>query len=513
LETSGGTAFLRTGAFLDLFIGLDPLRRRIDNGRRSGLPHSYPFLLVDPQPDPVGFMNTKQMIVLLVAVVAVIVVGTALKINLSADNKNTNELTPPVEQLEFPVKTGPMHPLDTNRPPEFEYTEPGHHDFWFENKMNEPVNIRLTYKNCNRCLTISVGLAPPDWKQKQKDAASAAALIGVGGLPGGAINPTKDANITPVPPNDQAWTELHSEAEKRLESKPFQIPAKESGWVRVAWKDEDVAHKLLTAKFATDAASGPGQEITLQVPASFVEGVRVDPFSKTIAIEPLRAGDRSREVEFLVLSVTRDDFTLEADSLEKQQAEHPFVTCATPVRLSAEELKEMTNRYRSFVHCGYRVPVTVRERLDDGRWNSIGQFRATFGLKTNALASERIELNVTGTIYGEVTVIAGENEDRDRIKLGTFSSQRGEKRSVTVESDAGTELTVDRKPDFMEVLLKKDGEPAGGRQSWRLTVIIKPNEVTGIFPRTEDERYKDTSIYLKTPTRPVRILVSGQADR
>jgi hypothetical protein len=90
-----------------------------------------------------------------------------------------------------------------------------------------------------------------------------------------------------------------------------------------------------------------------------------------------------------------------------------------------------------------------------------------------------------------------------------------------VESDAGTELTLDRKPDFMEVGLKKDGDPAGGRQSWRLTVTIKPNEVNGIFPRAEDERYKDTSIYLvewskenrKTPMRPVRILVSGIAQR
>jgi hypothetical protein len=498
-------------AFFDLFIGLDPLRRRIDNGRRSGLPHGYPDLLVDPQLDPVAFMNTKQMIVLLVAIVAVIVVGTALKINLSADKNTTDVAQAPEVQLDFPLKTGPMHPLDPNRPPEFEYTEPGHHDFWFENKLNEPVNIRLTYKNCNRCLTISIGLAPPNWKQKQKDAASAAALLGVGGLPGGAINPTKDADITPVPPNDQAWTELQSEAEKPREAKSFQIPAKESGWVRVAWKDEDVAQKLLTAKFATDTASGPGQDITLQVPASFVEGVRVDPFSKTIEIEPLRAGDRAREVKFLVLSVTRDDFTLEADPPEKQQTEHPFVICASPVRLNAEELKEMTNRYRSFVRSGYRVPVTVRERLDDGRWNSIGQFRATFGLKTNALASERIELSVTGTVYGDVTVIAGDNEDR--IKLGTFSSQRGETRSVTVESDAGTELTVDRKPDFMEVALKKDGAPAGGRQSWRLTVTIKPNEVTGYFPRPEDERLKDTSIYLKTPTRPVRIWVSGKADR
>jgi hypothetical protein len=439
-------------------------------------------------------------------------VGTALKINLSGDKNPIDAGREPVEQLDFPLKTGPMHALDPNRMPEFEYTEPGHHDFWFENTKNETVNLHLTFKSCNRCVTVSIGLAPPNWKQHQKDAASAAALLAGGGLPVGAANPTKDANMTPVPPNDQTWTELHSEAEKHGEAKPFAIPAGESGWVRISWKNEDIAPKMLSAKFATDTASlGSGLEITLQVPASFVEAVRVFPPSKEIKIEPLRAGDRSREVEFLVLSVTRDDFTLEADPPEKQQQEHPFVTC-TPVRLNAEELAEMTKRFLSFVRSGYRVRVTVRERLDDGRWNSIGQFLTTFALKSDAATTGgRIELTVTGTVYGDVTVIAGDNEDR--IKLGQFPTQRGITRSVTVESDAGTELTLDRKPDFMDVVFKKDGPAAGGRQSWRLTVTIKPNEVIGTFPRTEDERYKDTSIYLKTPTRPVRVIVTGMAQR
>ncbi len=457
-------------------------------------------------------MNTKQMIVLLVAVVAVVVVGTALKINLSRDNTNELPEREIVEQLNFAEKSGPMHPLDKNRFPEFEYTEPGHQDFWFENKKTEAVNLRLIHKSCSRCLSVHVGLAPPNWKERQQAAASAAALLGVGGLPGVAENPVKEAKITPVPPEDQTWTELHAEDEKRFDAKPFLVPAGESGWVRIGWKDESPEDKMLYADFATDTASeSAGLPIKLQIPASFVEAVRVLPTSKSIEILPIRAGDRLREVEFLLLSVTRDDFNLEVDPPEKQQVDHPFVTCAPPVRLSAQECTEMTSRFRSFVRCGYRVHVTVRERLDDGRWNAIGQFRATFGLKTNAVKDGRIELAVTGTVYGDVTVIAGDHEDR--VKLGSFLSQRGATRTVTVESDAGTELTVDRKPEFMDVVLKKDGAPAGGRQSWRMTVTIKPNEVTGVFPRPEDDRFKDSSIYLKTPTRPVRIWVSGKADR
>jgi hypothetical protein len=460
----------------------------------------------------VAAMSMKQ-VTLIVTVVALIVVVTLVKVGLGGRDrddtppKTVPELAKP--HLTFATTQGPPLQSNTGRPPDQEVKGEGHHDFWFTNDNDAPVEVFLTKVSCDACVSVKIGLAPEGLQQAQ-----AAAAVGLGGLAalGGAA---QAAAQTPAPGPDVAWTALEKEDSKSNGPKSFTVPPRAKGWARLGWKDQQAGPKLLTADLRTTSSVDRAQPIRLEVGARFVDPVQVLPANKEVAVETLLSGDpRPRSASVTVYSSTRRNFTLEPDPEEVQRARHPFVTCGPPRRLSDEECraKEKENREKEKIDilCAYEVSVTVRERVN-GREHDLGLFSTNIALKSDALA-EPLSLTVSGVVRGPVTVVGGEGTAANRITFGSFPRSIGATRTVTVEADPGVKVEFDgkKKPDFLKVDLKEDEQGSSRRRTWSLTVSIPPNAVSGPFGGPSDPM-GDTSIYLTANGRGVRIPVSGIA--
>src|SRR5262249_15778700 len=147
---------------------------------------------------------------------------------------------------------------------------------------------------------------------------------------------------------------------------------------------------------------------------------------------------------------------------------------------------------------GYRIPVTVRERTEDGKQQfEQGPFRRSITITPSDADGDLpvLTAHLNGTIKGDVLVVSG--RDDGPVDLEPVPARRGPTKKVTLESDTpGLELTKVKHPSFMDVELAK--EPTGsGRQTWVLTIRVKPGAASGVFPRDE-EGYRDTGIHLKT---------------
>jgi hypothetical protein len=316
----------------------------------------------------------------------------------------------------------------------------------------------------------------------------------------------------PAPGPDVAWQVLESE-EMKHGAKGFTVPPKAAGWMRMVWKDEAPGPKRLSIDLRTTSPAGDAPPVSLEFEGIFVDPVRVLPESKELHVGTLRSGDKPCQASFTVFSSTRERFTLEPEPDAVQKKEHPFVTCGRPRPLTEAECHALEQEKKAIVLSGYRVPVTVREQRDDGRKHDLGPFRVPVGLTSDA-RDEPLGLLVIGEVKGDVTVLSEDDRFQDRIVFPVFTRSMGDKKTVTVEADPGTELSFDRGPDFMKVELTPGESSGRGRKTWRLTVTIPPNAVSGHFPRTDDPALSDTAIYLKTKAdRGVRIPVSGTASQ
>jgi hypothetical protein len=296
------------------------------------------------------------------------------------------------------------------------------------------------------------------------------------------------------------------------------VPPKRAGWARLAWKDEEAGAKLLSIDIKTESEAGSAPPIHLQFGATFVEPVRVLPESKVVAVEKLGIGDKPREAWFTVYSSTRPEFKLEPEPDAEQRKRHPFVTCGKPVPLTRQQCDDLQKEHKRAVLCGYKVPVTVYERLEDGREHDLGPFRWTVPVKSDVLDGA-IGLAVGGTVESpDITVLSNSQEERggpqDRVDFGTFPRGSNVTRKVTVEAPLGTSLKIDKVPDFMKAELESEELPPNARrQAWSLTVTIPANKVSGHFPNPDDAAMRDTAIYLMAKDRRVRIPVGGTASQ
>jgi hypothetical protein len=456
-------------------------------------------------------MSAKQMAILITTTVALVVIVTLVVVGLPGRGGEVDK------PKDLPVLTEPHlafananngivialpSGLDRSRPLEYEKKTDGHYDFWFKNEKDAAVEIFLTKLSCNRCLTAKAALAPDGWQ-----AAQAAAAVASGGF-GAAAQAVAPA---PVPGPDVAWTSLDSE-EVKSGTRGFPVPPKGAGWVRLGWKDQEAGPQWLSADLRTTSPSGNAPPVHLQVRADFIEPVRVLPEKREADVGTLRRGDR-REASFTVYSSTRPAFALEPES-DAEKAKHPFVTCGEAVPLTGEECRKLEKARGSAVLCGYRVPVTVRERLGDGREHDLGPFRTAVAL-TSDVTDDAVALTVVGTVAGDVTVVSGREDLKDRIDFEVFPRSGGDKKTVTVETEPGTalELEEDTVPAFMKADLKAEPQGSGPRKAWSLTVTIPPNAVLGRFGHPDDGALRDTAIYLKAKGRRVRIPVRGTASQ
>jgi hypothetical protein len=292
------------------------------------------------------------------------------------------------------------------------------------------------------------------------------------------------------------------------------VPPQGAGWVRLAWKDQEQGQKTLSAVLRTVCSVGNAPPFRLEVGALFSDPVLVWPEKKEVGVEDLRVGDdRPRVAWFTVYSSTRPRLTLEPEPESEQKAHHPFVTCGKPVPVDAKECPGLEWQFKRAVTCAYRVPVTVRERTEDGREHDLGPFHTTVALKTDA-QDEPLGLTVTGSVRGVVKVLGGGDDEahRDRITLGAFPRSSGISRTVTLETAPDVDVVLDTAPAFLKAELTPPEKGKDGLTRWSLTVTLAANAVSGQFGRPQDA-LGDTSVYLKANGRRVRVPVSGTATQ
>jgi hypothetical protein len=468
-------------------------------------------------------MKTKQIVVLTVALVVVVGIVTYTRLNIPVGpNKGPSEPTLSKARLDFPVQVWPV-PKDEmsmgsegEPPPDMEWRVEGHHDFWFENREQQAIPVGLMRMNC-KCSRVEIALAPEGW-QPAPPPAAAAGQVALG--PAGAMSVVAQAAneappLEPAAPPDVSWHPLEQFVEKG-DSKGVTVPPGGRGWVRIAWNSDKVGVERIAADLWMQSPQSGSADVRLEVTLNFVEPIQVFPHDKARLVDTLNPGDRPRETTFTVYSTTRPRFDLAVEADDVQQTKHPFVRCGKPVPLTAEESRLLRETEGIRALSGYTVPVTVAERLEDGRQQDMGPFQAVVEL-TSPVSEQPIHLFVRGAIRGEVTVVSGPDplKDRDRIRFETFSARLGASKTVTIEGDPRIDITIEQVPAFLKLNLQENKATAPDRKTWTLTVNIPPKAVLGAFPRPDDEALRDTAIYLKAQgqgSRRIRIPVSGTAS-
>ncbi len=407
-------------------------------------------------------MSGKQFAILTAAVVPLVLIATYLSVGTGGrQSQGGGHKTTPTPDLTSPhlLFDGAMQvagswgvpavtsAINPGVPPDEEIGIEGHRDFWFKNENDVAVEVVVTRLSCNRCVTMKLALAPQDWEAVQAAKTAAAAALGPAALTGGNLQAAAQA---PAPGDDAVWVTLESQ-EIKHEASGFSVPAKRAGWARLGWKDQQPGHQRISANLHTTSSAGKAPPIYLETGGNFIDPVRVLPDNKNLAVGTLVNGDAPRTAWFTVYSSTRDRFSLEAEPEAVQQKEHPFVKCGRPEPLSPTECGALQTEQKRRIRCGYRVPVSVSERLADGRENDLGPFQTGVAL-TSDVFDKTIGLVVSGTVRGEVTVLGGQSENnKDRVGLGAFPRSSGITRRFTVEALADVPLELERTPAFIKI--------------------------------------------------------------
>ena len=430
----------------------------------------------------------SQIVLAIVAVVGLVAGITFLKqYQLGAGGEDSVRPTNPTAapkvselKLNFPVtKWAWKAPADG----QFEQRTAGFRDFWFQNDNSVPVKLGLKYKSC-KCSNALACVLPSAEAKRYHGAAS----------------------------------ENESDATSKLNPQPLEIDdfkgvtvgPGDGGIVRLAWEDKKEKQatprdELLVVEVWTQAVDGGPKTVNrLELPVTFVPALRVDKEQESLK-DDLTLRDE-KTVEFICWSSTRSKFSLAA----KERSEDPCISCScTP--LSDQERKDLADSTRSHVLCGYKVAVTVRERLSDQIQMELGPFVRRIELTSDTDADPSTVL-VGGVVRGDVTV--GTDEDKGRISLGLFPSKHGVTKTVKLTSHRpGLELKVDKvEPESAHLrvksLKKVSASPAGGRTEWELCIEVPPGSPSGALDHT--------AVRLTIPGNPprqIRIPVVGSATQ
>jgi hypothetical protein len=470
----------------------------------------------------------------------VVIVGLVASITFIYQMTTREDTTPPRGPATADVKLGLMFPeISVETGAEYPLRTDGHYDFWFQNLQSQPVELGLYQVNCG-CGSVEAAVlaadaftAPGDWKEFQPQMPiAAAALVGAG--PQGAPNL--------VAPAVAQWTRMHRFLKDKLrwqkltQTQPLTVPPQSTGLVRLTWHGkltEPTEVKTLAAMLWTRDSNDPTPKHgpKLSVPVAFVAPIHFEPPSMTIAVNEISQGETS-QVEFKCWSSTHSRFSIEP------VAENEFVEIKTPRPLTSSELqdlavtidgrrkslkpnqasesKEEPVASRTTVLSGYAITVSVRERLPSGKQLDLGPFQSQIFFKGGIQGIELPPLVVTGVVRGEVTVTApGERgEQRDRISLGSFPTERGRQLTATITtSQPGLDLKFiglepEQLKDYLEVHLKPvPGRAGETAREWELVLRVPPDRLEGKLP-------PHSVVILQTQgtsSRRVRIPIMGHA--
>jgi hypothetical protein len=389
-------------------------------------------------------------------------------------------------QLAFDSPTSVPAATPEEREPSFmpcEWQVAGHQDFWFRNESDDPVQIRLDQKSCT-CAQIGVCVLPE----------------GLRGL---------KPNELDVRAQDM---HLDWHALEPGDSNGVTVTAHAAGGVRLGWmnKEQRSGPQALTAELVTESRQTTGEPIELRVEVAFFDPVMVGlednlkdvlepPRDGELSVGTLLAGD-ARTVNLLCLSFTRTAF-----SVKPEPTDDPCVACAAPQKLAEEQCKKLSEQISIPILCAYRVPVTVRERTEDGKLLDLGRFRRHLKFTSDA-APQAVDAVIGGTVRGDITV--GSGNERDLVLLGSFERSEGKTKEVSLTTErAALDLEVESKPEFLTVELREEKGLGLLGKTWTLAVTVPPDSLSGPVP-------PHSYIVLKTKggkARRIFIPVTGNA--
>jgi hypothetical protein len=468
------------------------------NGETAALSPLIPHLSESGDP-----MKVMQWILAALVIPIVVFIAAYLKINAGGNTKQIKEPdTQPTPEITlfFPRTTSLVDEKDPTGA-EWETGVPGHYDFWFQNPNDVPITVGLSYKKCT-CSKVEIALESDEWKTWEAKLSLYLMLKTQGSLDllGPALTGGYDWAL-PEPERD--WKML---VEK---DSGFEVHAGATGWVRIDWSSKKIGPDQLPVELWSHSKDSGAPLTRLAVLLVFVPPAGVEPRMLDVGVISAERDPTQKWVA--CMSPTRESFTI---AVAKES--DPFVDCGTPLRLSEKDCRVATAAQHLRVKSGYRVPVTVHERLADGRQLDLGPFQLKVFFKTD-VAEEPLEFTIKGVVEGEVTVLSPEG----RIQMGIFDAAFGEVKETVLESrNLDLNLEFDKAPSFLKVELSKEPKITGGVKTWGLRVEVPKRAVAGEFPRDDNSEYRDCAIYLKihdprTPSdqsRRIRIPVSGKAS-
>jgi hypothetical protein len=434
---------------------------------------------------------TIKQTVLLIGVVVVLVFLVTYATTVLRPTENTNIKTPSSaaagSEMQLAFASAMMWPAPTSDKPEplpapWEWQAAGQHDFWFQNNRDDPVQVAVNAVGCASCTRVELCVLPEDLKRMKPDQLDAHA---------------QDPGLT--------WQVLSPQ-----DSKGVTVPAHAAGGVRLHWQKKERASgpQTISAELETESHRSVGQSITLRVGLAFVDPVMIAAEENLkeaskgseISVGALLAGD-VKTVNLLCFSLTRSAFKVKAEA-----PADPCITCGTPEAFTAEECRSASSALPTPILCAYRVPVTVRERTDDGKQLDLGRFRRHVQFTSDAV-SENGDAVLTGTVRGDIMVGTVERE-RDLLLLGSFERSVGTTKEITLTTEqANLNLEVESKPEFLTAELHEEKGAGVLGKTWTLSVTVPPDALDGSIP-------PHTYVVLKTKgakPRRVNIPVIGLA--
>jgi hypothetical protein len=402
-----------------------------------------------------------------------------------------------------------------------EYEKTGQHDFWFRNDNDEEVRVGRS-PSCSECPGLELFIAPESWRKVYEEKTESPAAVAA---------------------KEERLRHLAAKAERlrELSRDGATVPPHSFGFVRLQWKaDRGVKLRPTRSNFIAELWTQDSRWVkhTLEVGALLADGVQIGALladevqigASDITAGIISAGDVARR-ELQCWSITRSHFDIEIVSTGE-----PFVRCRKEplteqarLQLSERLLKyyrgkgarDLTETERTqlakcpIVRSGYLLTIEVREQVGKERIDE-GQFTHTIHLKTpsDVILLKPLEVAIRGRVRGDIAVTGADNG----IKLESFPVRDGTSAEITLQSDRrDVNLHLAEKPDFMTVRLT-DPRDTGSGKTWQLALTIPPNKIAGSFPRMDNDKLRDTSIYLiikvaGVPDRRLRIPVSGDATQ
>lgn len=387
------------------------------------------------------------------------------------------EKSPPIPELRFPLTEFDWEPASAG---EFEILTHGHYDFWFENPNSVPIDVGLVSKSC-KCSTLYLCVLTPEDAKRYPSWAPAAAAGEIGMIDTGILSSVTQLQLEKeVAPGLRklplTWTEMPVD-----DHKSTSIPAHGGGMVRVTWAgkkdkygEERLAVTLWTQPHITPK---PRTLVRLSLPVTWVPVLRVTPAKHDLGDFSPR---EEKTAEFMCWSSVRAGFPLSV----REGAEDPCIHCSlTP--MTDDEYRSLRQSVPVRALHGYRVRVTVRERLSDTVQMELGPFTRRIELTSPGIAEAVAQ--VSGIIRGDVTV--GAEDDKGKIRMGSFRSELGKSRTARLTAlTPNLDLRVLRvepaQADYLKVKYLRDVKPAtaDGIKRWDLCVEVAPGSPPGALP-------------------------------